>query len=120
MADFPSLSRGVSIQGYIETRVFDPTLRTTPEDGKIMTRGRVTLAKKKFEFNVDKMGEEDKTLLEIFEEVTVKVGGETFNWTRNKQGVEDVFVVRFAQPIEYRLDEEDPTLWSAHIVMEED
>jgi hypothetical protein len=120
MSDFPTLSRGVSVQGYAESRVNDPTLRTLPEDGKVMTRGRMTVAKKRFEFVVEKLSDADKALLETFEEVTVNVGAETFNWTRHKQGVETVFVVRLAQPIEYTLDEEDPTLWSAHIVLEED
>jgi len=120
MVDFPTLSRGVCIAGYQETLAIDPTLRTVPEDGKMMTRGRVTSAKKRFTVPLSGINDTDKALLEEFEINTVNVGAETFNWTRHKQGVEVTFAVRLAEPITFQLNSDDPTLWDAMIVMDED
>lgn len=117
--NFPTLSRDINYIGYEETLQEDPTLRTSPEDGVVITRARKTANKKKFSFSIEYLTDADKTLLETFQD-TVMVGSETFNWTRWKQSNSTAFVCRLTAPIRFYLMPTDSSKWGASFEMEEE
>ena len=58
-----------------------PAIRTPFESGKMQTRARFTAKKAEFIISWVSLSNSDYELLKTFFNVTVKGGGESFNWT---------------------------------------
>jgi len=117
MADFPTLSRGVSLQHFTEGLAYNPSIQSQAEDGKIISRGRFTGEKKQWEIGYNLLTESDKTLLETLQ-TTVNVSGDVFNWAHPKTST--VYSVRLKNPIRFSIEPEEHTTWAAIFTIIED
>ena len=115
--DFPTLSRGPRFETFKESPASDPTIRTQPEDGDVMSRSRTTALKRRFEFEYDQLTDADHTLLEDFK-TTVMIGSVIFNWTHEK--TDEAIECRLLYPgIDMGIDPGNSTLWIAKVILEE-
>ena len=117
MADFPTLSRGVSLLNFKERLAYNPAIQSQAEDGKIISRGRFTGTKKQWEVPYNLLTEADKTLLETLQ-TTVNVSGDVFNWTHPKTSI--VYSVRLRDPIEFSIEPNNHDKWAAKFEIIED
>jgi len=100
MTDFPALKTGPSATAFTIKASGDPTLRSTMEDGTVITRKRWTWCPRVF--HIDRtVDNDDKLSLQFFEEEDAAFGGEDFNWFCSEDG--QTRSVRFAAPINYTL-----------------
>ena len=108
---YPTLSKyPVSIR---KSRAFDPSIRTKPEDGKVISRRRTTAIKSKFEIKYDNLTAADKVLLETLED-TVGIGAETILWTNTDPNDSTVYTVRFeTEGISFNIKLSDYDKWTA-------
>lgn len=68
MTAFPTLSRGVSLNGLSKEKLFDPTYRSDFSSGAIFTRSRVSgIVPTLFKVIYNWLTEADLALLETFE-----------------------------------------------------
>lgn len=111
--NFPTLSRSPSMEGFKEEAAFDPTLRSEFESGKIQTRARCTSAPIKWSITYRYLPDADKETLQTFEKVDVRYGAASFNWTDPND--KEIHEVRFAKPISYALDNNQPHKWCVQI-----
>jgi len=114
MANFPTLSRGVSLLNFKEGLAYNPAIQSQAEDGKIISRGRFTGTKKQWEIEYNFLIEEDKILLETLQS-TVNVSGDVFNWIHPKTSA--AYSVRLENPIEFNIEPSSHDKWSAKFVI---
>jgi len=106
---FPTLSRHPKERGGLtETKDFDPSLRTRPEDGKVISRARQTAVKRRWRVGYSNMTDADKSALESMESEAL-IGADTIAWTHPK--TDEPITVRLAGPIEYRVQPTNADLW---------
>lgn len=95
---FPTLSIKASVQGWEESRAFDPTIRARSEAGYMKTRARCTRVPKKWKVSYFPATGDDKAAVESLES-TVLIGAKQFKWRNHATGTD--FWVRLAEPIKY-------------------
>lgn len=105
---YPTLSRFPKLGFPKETLNFDPSLKTQPEDGKVLSRSQYTTQKKEWEIEYDNMPEADKTLLTTMQTNT-NVGADTITWENPQDEV--TYTVRLDAPIKFKLQATDSDLW---------
>jgi len=118
MTDFPTLSRGVSLNGLSKEKLFDPTYRANFSDGAIFTRSRVygtipTLYKIMYNW----LTAADVILLTDFEE-DIKVGSDEFSW--EDEDTSTTWTMRLYATIKYHIEPDEineVSHWSAQIEM---
>lgn len=111
MADYPTLST-FPVEGSLKEKKIDNTLRSSAEDGTVLTRSPVTALKKEWEWDLRNLTDADVALLDTLEE-DMGIGANVFNWTHDKTDV--VYVVRLAESIRINNQRNDATLSEAHI-----
>lgn len=114
--EFPTLSRSPSHEHYIDTLVFDPTLRTNVEAGYVISRPRFTRTPKMFEVTYRYISDSDKTSLESLQE-NVAVGSTSFRWTNPKDSVE--YTVRLVEPLKFQMESLHPDYWKVQLKLEQ-
>ncbi len=114
MADFPTLSRGVNLLNFRDGLAYNPAIQSQAEDGTIISRGRFTSTKKRWEIEYNFLTAADKVLLEALQ-TTVNVSGDVFNWTHPKTSV--VYSVRLKDPIQFGIEPSNHDEWSARFVI---
>jgi len=114
MADFPTLSRGVSLSNFKEELAYNPAIQSQAEDGTIISRGRFTGRKKEWEIEYTLLTEADKGLLDTLQ-AERNVSGNTFTWDHPKTDVE--YSVRLKDPIEFRIEPSNHEKWSARFII---
>lgn len=110
MADFPTLSRGVSLQNFKERLAYNPAIQSQMEDGKIISRGRFTGTKNQWTIEYNFLTEADKVLL-IALQTAMNVSGDVFNWTHPKTST--IYSVRLRDPIEFAIESGNHSTWAA-------
>ena len=110
---YPTLSKyPVSIE---KSRSFDPSIRSNPEDGKVISRRRTTAIKNKFEIEYDNLTAADKMLLESLED-TVGIGADTILWTNTDPNDSTVYTVRLSpEGIVFNIKPENYNKWTAKL-----
>jgi hypothetical protein len=98
MATFPTLSPKPDVEGWEETRAYDPTIRAKSEGGYVKTRPRYTRAPEQWKVVYQFLPLSDKTTIKTFE-TTVLVGADAFTWTNPVTSVAKT--VRFLEPVKY-------------------
>lgn len=94
MLTYPSLSVNPDVQGWEESRAFDPTIRARSEAGYVKTRPRTTRVPMQWKVLYQNLPAADKAAVQNFESL-VMVGADAFAWTNPMDGV--VKTVRFKE-----------------------
>ena len=102
MANWPALVNAKYVLPITETPDFDPTIRSSKEDGSVTTRLRFPAVPKRFTFTIRAIDDTDLATLKTFQHTTVGYGSGTFNWTHPRQAT--VFVVRLGAPFVFTND----------------
>jgi len=110
-----SLSKNPTVEGYSQTVLFDPVLRSKTDGGYRHTRARFTRVPKKWRLHYTAMSDTDKATMEAFEQAC-GYGAQSMTWTNPKDGQE--YTVRFSKPVEYRLFRTSQ-LWEFEVELEE-
>ncbi len=106
---YPDLSQNPDVEGWQEEAAFDPTVRCEFENGYAATRARFTTVPRKWSCTYRYLSNTAKATLLAFERNTVHYGAEEFNWTNPVDSV--VYVVKFAEPIKYALEDTLQNEW---------
>lgn len=116
MAVFPTLSMNPSVEGWKQTRAKDPTVRTDMEGGYEQTYPAFTRKVREWTVNYIALPVADKNLIEAHEDA-VKVGCDAFTWTNPTDNVN--YTVRFAGPVQYKLNRNSSLYWDVEFVLRE-
>ena len=90
---FPILSVGPLLVN--PSPAVDPSIRSSAEDGQVISRRRFTGNKKQFELTYDNLTAADKVLLETLQNA-VGVGADTITWTNEDPNDLTAYVVRLS------------------------
>lgn len=116
MPTFPTLSRTPNTSLCRDGYAGDGTLRTTFENGAILTRNRFTATPRIWERTWNMLTNEDKDALEAFQE-TVNFGGDSFTWVdevRNRS-----HTVRFGKPLDFKMEPMANGYWQLSVTLVE-
>lgn len=105
---FPTLSKNPDSSNFTEQAAVDPTIKSDYENGSVQTRARFTAIPRAWTVTYRFLPQNDMELVKAFEGV-VKCGAGAFNWTNAQDS--QTYNVRFAGPINYRLEPENPMSW---------
>ena len=108
MADFPTLSQLPDAEQFSENTTVDPTLRDEFENGSVTTRSKFTASLRQWGILYRFLSNADKQTLVAFQR-TVSYGAGSFNWTNPIDS--EVYVVRFGEPIDFKIEPENGGLW---------
>jgi hypothetical protein len=114
MLAFPTLSSTPVFYNFSEMLHADPTVSSTAEQGCILTRTRATVSYKHWAVEYRGMSNADKVTLEAFQ-ASVGTGGDKFTYTCPQNAT--TYVVRFAGPIQFRLDSQDNSRWQVNFTV---
>ncbi len=109
---FPTLSRDP--EPITEELANDPTIRSSMENGLVLTRARHTKLLKKWIVRYRLLTEADKTLLTDFQD-NIVVGAGTITWSNPKTDAS--FTTRLAKPISFKVMSDHNDKWTAEIEM---
>ena len=102
MADWPTLVQAKAVIPMTKELLVDPTIRSTKEDGSVVTRLRFPAVPRVWKFTLRNINAADKATLETFEHTTVSYGSATFNWYSEID--EAWYVVRLNRPFVFTND----------------
>lgn len=115
MATFPTLTDQPDVDGWEESRAFDPAIRARSEGGYVKTRPRTTRVPMQWKLRYSSLSLADKTTLQAFE-TSVNVGADAFTWTNPADG--QAKLVRFKEPVKYSPAGSN-LVWTADLTLEE-
>lgn len=78
--NWPTLSQGIEIKGFVKRPAFDPKLVTEYENGARGSRARSTVVPNEWEGYIEGMTLSDANKLESFRDHSVYYGTESFIW----------------------------------------
>jgi hypothetical protein len=118
MSDFPTLSVTPSVGPWKQTKVADPTIRSSFEGGYVQTRPRFTRIPKSWDVAYqggNSLPLADKALLEAHED-NVHCGGAIFSWLCPVDSV--TYQVRYKAPIIFTMLH-NKLYWTASFTLEQ-
>ncbi len=111
MSTFPTLSKAANVANFTKSPSQNPTINSTMENGRILTRTKFTNVNKMWKFNYNFLTDADKDLLEAFE-INRQYSTGTFFWSEPSNGV--TYEVRFAKVLTF-VQERAENFWSITI-----
>ena len=103
MADWPILATAKAVIPMTKALLVDPTIRSTMEDGSVVTRLRFPAVPRVWRFELRNIDNIDRAALETFEHTTVSYGSGTFNWYSEIDSA--WYVVRMGAPFAFVTDD---------------
>ena len=116
MASWPTLSRAAVIDDYT-CEPSDPTIRTQTADGRPLARDGPGPILRTWRHTLRHLTAADRTLLDTFQFVTVRIGAVPFDWTERISNV--THSVRLARPMIFSLDG-SVDQWRTDVVLDEE
>ena len=116
MADWPTLVNAKTVIPISKEVLVDPTIRSTKEDGSVVTRLRFPAVPRVWKFTIRAIDATDMATLETFEHTTVSYGSGTFNWYNETDNT--WYVVRMGAPFAF-VSDEVADLWMTPVVLVE-
>lgn len=111
MTDFPTLSTAATAFSFSEKYNVDPTIRSDPKNGAILTRSKFKNIPLIWTVVYNFLTDVDKELLDDFQNDTVKWGAGAFNWINPQDLV--TYEVRLNTVINFKIVSQVEREWSA-------
>ena len=110
MPTFPSLSKILDSESFVEDLATDPTLRTEFDNGVVHTRNKFTTVPKRWRVVYRYLSNTDKASIVTFYNTTVNFGADLFDWTNPVDSSNPN--VRFEGAPKYKLENDGQNTWN--------